>query len=275
MLARVSAHSEQGRLYEDMLAEILSAYMESNIYVELQTDRYSENSEDLYWLSFAYNSTHFSIALSHKWKRVSGLLSILRWLESQNNQSNQFILRQPLQNLSETHKSEVLKFQCRAKNEDFNAWFRIECGFELPVFEKIIRNSWKIKIAVFIDLGITPLAGQVILSDPEIVFHLSEVIPEAEFNLSARLAATECEQILKLEEYDMNENTTLRTSIRLGAVEFKLEELLSLKSGSEVTFALTETTAVELELAGQVIAKGELRIAEHEFILGISEVFSS
>jgi flagellar motor switch/type III secretory pathway protein FliN len=255
---------------------ILESYLGNSIGIDGVSNFQECDSESPVWLSFNYKGKDCSLALEDEWQSAVGLQSLLEWLHGSNqSELNGFEAVQLSQGRRESERLKISRVRYISKEKTCHALLSVEESFDPPRLNPGAKSAMTVSLPCFIELAQDSFCSPLILKACKLSIFPSLYASNLPAELSGVISATSRPQILSLEETVMNENPKIKTMIRLGALELGLDELMSLKSGSEISFTMPERTAVELELAGKVIAKAELRISGENYILAVTESYTS
>jgi flagellar motor switch/type III secretory pathway protein FliN len=265
---------------EGFMSSILSSYFLGKVFVEAQEQESAPVPESLNWLKFQFNQKKFSIALNSEWDSAAGLQALLEWLHNDEKRGFKmpYSFRLEGAEIYKSNSSErnFLKFKCKKGKEVFSSWLASEPNSELPKLPIHAESKWDVKMPISIDLGVGQIVGDLSILRPQLVLKPSSILTNSDTKFYAKLEATTVSQILKIKEDPMHgNNPSLRTSLRLGALEMKLDDFLSLRPGTNLKFRLPDKMPVELEIGGSVVGRAELRVSEESFELIVSEIASS
>lgn len=259
-----------------LLDFILKAFFEDNTsVVETGEETFCEEEEEVYCLKFKVNQKYFSFGIPLSLSSNVGLLRLLERLHSLTNPSvgkKPLIQLEAAEELTSEHYSRLAKYFCKRGDDSFPVLFAIDpdCRIALPATN--LKSRWSVKILLYIDLGAGAARGPLSPVFSKLLLKSSVVSSEIEFDFESDLKLLSKHQEIELEAHHMTTECKIRTAVRLGALEISLEDFLSLKPGSKLSFCIPDDTEVELEVAGNLVATARLSSGPDSYQLNLTEI---
>lgn len=271
-LAELHRNNDSAEACHGLLEKLLYQGFKKKFQIRtIETAIYS--SEPIYWLNFTISGKRFALGSLNIWSDRFDLLSLLQWVKAFNsNQASdcgQLLIAGQVDDFESSSK--IFSFEATSLESRSPFFLKLEESCQLPFFYSSSIASLAVKLWIYLDVENLPSTGSCSFSACRIRFDGSEIFSHSASILVADLLANLKQQNLTLGELSMNHKGNLKTSIRLGALEFRVDDLLSLRAGSEVKFTMPARSYVELELAGHIVGRGELSVENERFVLRISE----